>query len=274
MHHRQRLADDDRIAQFHQPGQADGEVDRILRTHAATAQRHHGQAQFAGVDRARIAGLQRRHGHDDRRRFQVCVGLVHQVGRAAQGADHACETLGGFARIEGRLQLRARFLLARRQARDDEHLGAQRHRHLVQARRARFAAQVVDRDAHFDGIAGGVAQRFVHAGQDGRGAGAGAVADVDDRFGQFQRFGRGRHEGAAADLHVHHQRIQARRQLLGQDRAGDHGHRFHGRRGVADAVETLVGRRQLGGLADDGHTHVLHHLAEFFRFRHRAVARD
>ena len=36
------------------------------------------------------------------------------------------------------------------QAAEHQHLGAQRHRHFVQARGTRLAGQVVDRDAHFD----------------------------------------------------------------------------------------------------------------------------
>jgi hypothetical protein len=51
VHHRQRLADVDLVAQLHQAGQADGEVDRILRTHAAAAQADDGQAEAAAVGR-------------------------------------------------------------------------------------------------------------------------------------------------------------------------------------------------------------------------------
>ena len=46
--------------------------------------------------------------------------------------------------------------------------------------------------------------------------------------------------------------LQPGGELLRQDRGGDQRHRFDRRRHVADGIEALVGRREVGGLADDG----------------------
>ena len=52
------------------------------------------------------------------------------------------------------------------------------------------------------------------------------------------------HEGAVADLHVEHQRLQPGGELLRQDRGGDERHGFDRRRDVADGIEPLVGGRE------------------------------
>ncbi len=202
------------------------------------------------------------------------IRLFQQVGRTAQRHHHLGETLGSRTVVQASLQLGARFGFIGRQLAQHQHLGAQRHRHFVQACRARFTGQVIHRAAYFQRVAGVWRQRFVHVGQNGRRRHAGAVADLDDAVRQLHRFIVGRHEGAAADLDVHDQRVQASRQFLRQDGAGNHGDRFHGRGHVAHAVEDLVRRRQRGSLADDGHADFLDHFTEQFIARHRGVARD
>ena len=56
--------------------------------------------------------------------------------------------------------------------------------------------------------------------------------------------------------------LQAGGELLRQDRGGDQRHGFDRRGDVADRIEALVGRRQIGGLADDGAAGCEHHLAK------------
>ncbi|MNT03568.1 hypothetical protein D3C72_1381110 [compost metagenome] len=198
--------------------------------------------------------------------------MFDQIGRAAQGRHHARKALGRLARIEGHHQFHARFLFGGGQAAQHQHLGAQCQRDFMQARGTRTTRQVIHGAAHFQRIARVRRQRLVHVRQNGRRLHARAIADGDNAFGQFHRLVVGRHEGARTHFHVHHQRIQAGRQFLRQDGAGDHGHRFHRGRDVADAIETLVGRRQLRRLANDGYADLLHHLAEQCIVRHRAIA--
>ena len=57
------------------------------------------------------------------------------------------------------------------------------------------------------------------------------------------------------------------RELLRQDRGGDQRNRFDRRGDVADGVEAAVGRREVGGLADDGAAGLAHDLAEAARCR-------
>ena len=69
--------------------------------------------------------------------------------------------------------------------------------------------------------------------------------------GQLARLGQGGHERAVARLHVHREALQSGGELLGQDRRGDQRHALDRGGDVADAVEPLVGRCEVGGLADD-----------------------
>ena len=127
---------------------------------------------------------------------------------------------------------------------------------------------------HFDGIAGAGRQRLVHVGDERGGPEARAIGDGDQAFGQAPRLVHGRHEGAGAHLHVEHQMLEAGGEFLGQDRGGDERDRFHRRRHVADAIEALVGGRQIGGLADDGAARLARHLAEQVEIGLRDIARN
>ncbi len=125
-----------------------------------------------------------------------------------------------------------------------------------------FTGQVAHRLAYFHRVAGAGGQHLVHVGQQGRSAATGPIGHGDDALRQL--FGRlkGRHEGAGADFHVHHQRFQPGGELLGEDGAGDHGDGFDGSGDVAYRIDTLVGRRQIAGLADDGDPRLFHHFQE------------
>ena len=80
---------------------------------------------------------------------------------------------------------------------------------------------------------------------------AGAVGDLDERLRQLVGVLAGGHERAGAGLDVEHERVEARGELLGQDRGDDQRDRLDRAGGVADRVQAAVGGREVGGLADD-----------------------
>ena len=63
-------------------------------------------------------------------------------------------------------------------------------------------------------------------------------------------------------------------ELLRQDRGGEEVERLDRAGDVADGVEAPVGRRELGGLADDGAAGLAHDAAKRLEVRLRDVARD
>ena len=84
-----------------------------------------------------------------------------------------------------------------------------------------------------------------------------SVRTPDRVAGRHQRLARAAresssrlHERAAARLHVEHQRVDPLGDLLAHDRRGDERDALDGAGHVAQRVELLVGRRDLGGLPD------------------------
>ena len=98
------------------------------------------------------------------------------------------------------------------------------------------------------------------------------MADRDDGLGQRQRQFRRWHEGTAADLDVHDQRIEAGSQLLGQNGGRDQRDRLDRGGDVTRRVDALVGRRQVGGLADDRGAGLTHRGLELLRGGEGVVA--
>ena len=84
--------------------ESDPPVDPVLRTGAAAAEPDHREPDRAGRDRR--DGALRPHLPDHRRRRQVPVRLLHQVGRAAERRDHAREASPPPGPRRGRLQPR------------------------------------------------------------------------------------------------------------------------------------------------------------------------
>ena len=95
------------------------------------------------------------------------------------------------------------------------------------------------------------AERLVHVGQQADDLLAGAAAEVEHLLGEDARVVEGLHEGAVADLHVEDDRIGAARQLLRHDRRGEQGNEVYSRGDVAEGVELLVRRDEVGRLSDD-----------------------
>ena len=176
---------------------------------------------------------------------------LDQVSRAAERRDHALEALRRRAAVEcvGDSGLGGRRVLGK--PADLQQLRRERDHDLVQARVARGTGQVVERLPDLQGVAGAAPEHLIHVGDQGAGPQAGALGDRDDALGQGAGVVHLGHEGAAADLDVHHQALQPGGQLLGEDRRGDQGDGLHRRGDVADRVEALVGWGQVGGLADD-----------------------
>lgn len=242
--------------------EAHGMVDAVLRPHPAAAKCHDREAQGARVDARDLARRSREDRLHQRRRGKMLCRRIEQVRRAAERHDHAGEAFRRSARGESLLDPAAGLFQIRRQAAEQQHLGAERDGDLMEARLAAAAGQVIERIGDLERIAGGARQRLVHVGEQRRGRQAGIIGDADERLRQRARLRRLGQEGAGAELHIHGKAVQAGRELLGQDRGSDQRQRFDRRRDVADGVEALVGRRQIGGLADDGAARLAHHLAE------------
>ena len=111
---------------------------------------------------------------------------------------------------------------------------------------------------HLDPVAGETAERLVHGGEQGDGAGAGQLAGLDHQAGEQLRVGILRHEGAGAGLDVEHQRVQAGRELLAHDAGGDQVGRFDGAGMVAQRIKNAVGRNQGRRLAGHGEAALPH----------------
>ena len=74
-----------------------------------------------------------------------------------------------------------------REAREREQLGAERHRHPIEARIAPRAGQIIDGVAHFDRVAGGAGERLVHVGDERDRRQAGVGGDGGDALGELAR---------------------------------------------------------------------------------------
>ena len=258
----ERLISLDALTQADKVGQTDGIIEFVGGGAATTAHGDHRQAQFTGVHRGDESAVGRVDGAHDGGFGQVGVVALHEVGRTTEAGHHAPEDLGCLAIVQHRLQLGAGIAVIAGKTGGDQHLGAQGHGHFVDARVAILTGQVAHRFAHFHGVAGAGGQHLVHVGQECRGAAAGPVGHGDDALGQFLGGFKGRHEGAGAHLHVHHQGFQPGGELLGEDGAGDHGNGLDGGGDIPYRIDTLVRRGEIAGLADDGDTRLFHHFQE------------
>ncbi len=256
-------------------GQADRRIDRIVGVAAPSSQRHHRQADVTRVHTRHMARALGGAGLDHRRAGEIAAGLVEEVVRTAQRRHHAGEFLRRATVREGGLSAGSAGGDARRQLAQRQHLAGQCHHHFVQARLARaFAFQVGDGLGDLERIADVAAQHAIHVGDQRHGRQAGAVGDGHQALRQVAGHLFGVAEGAGAAFDVHHQPVEAGRDLLAQDRAHDQRDRFDAAGDVAHGIEPPVGRRQLVGLADDGAADLAHDLAEGRDVRLRLVARD
>ena len=260
--HGDRLVSIDALTQADKVGQTNRIIKFVTGSAATTAHGDHGQTQLAGIHGGHETAVGREDRAHDGGLGQVSVVTLHKIGRATETSHHATEDLGRLAVIQHRLQLGAGIALVAGKTRGDQHLGTQRHGHFVDARVAIFTGQVAHRFTHFHRVTGAGGQHLVHIGQERRGAATGTVGHGHNALGQLFGGFEGRHKGAGAHFHIHHQRFEPGGELLGEDGAGDHGDRFDGGSDVTYCIDTLVGRGEIASLADDGDTRLFHHFQE------------
>ncbi len=106
---------------------------------------------------------------------------------------------------------------------------------------------------HLDGVAGRGGERLVHVGDEGAGLQPGAVGDLRPGSSPAPR------ESSIFCMKAPEPVLTSRTSacrpaasFFDRIEAVISGDRLDGRRDVADGVEALVGRREVGGLADDG----------------------
>ena len=103
----------------------------------------------------------------------------------------------------------------------DEQLRGQRERHLEQPLVPSIAGQVLDRLAYLDPVTGSPAEHLVHVGQQRHRRQAVPDRHLDDRSSELPGPIQIRELSARAELDIHHERVESRGELLGQDRADD-----------------------------------------------------
>ena len=205
----------DALADAGEVGQADGMVDRVLRAGCGRrrARRRRGRARASrSPARCRRARRGRRATIGRRREMRA---RIRRGSRAGRRAPRPC---GRSARRRApeakrlRRSGRAPRLDVGGEAAEQQHLGAERDRHVVERGSRRRAGQVVDRVGDLERVAGGGGERLVHVGEQ-RASSAGRRRSRRRRGSRPARARRSSvgHEGAGADLHVHDQAVEARR---------------------------------------------------------------
>ena len=102
------------------------------------------------------------------------------------------------------------------------------------------------------------AERLLHAGHERERGAIREPADLDHRLRQLDAALQVVHDRAAAGFHVQHDRACAGGDFLGHDRGDDQRQAVDRAGHVAQRVERLIGRGEVGGLSDDGHTDFAH----------------
>ena len=113
-----------------------------------------------------------------------------------------------------------------------------------------------------EGVAHGAAERLIHVRDQRNHALAHARARLDQKIGKMRGILFALHECARAHFHVQHKRVDPLRQLLAHDRAANQGRAFHRGGDVAQGVQLLIGRSDLGRLADERAAANAEHAAE------------
>ena len=111
------------------------------------------------------------------------------------------------------------------------------------------AVQRLDRFFHFQRIADGVPQRLIHIADQRDHFAVQIVADVHHRLRQHARFFRRLHERARAALHIQHDGIRARGDLLAHDAGRNQRGAGHAAGDIAQGVEFPIGGSQVFRLA-------------------------
>ena len=135
---------------------ADGPHEYLLRNdvNSLCLACHDGDADIPRRDLRDDAGPLRQHRADDGSDPQVRPRPIDQIGRPAEGRNHALEDLRGAARGDRRIDPLACLRLARGELAEKKHLRAEGDGDGVKARFPARAGQVVDRVGDLDGVAG------------------------------------------------------------------------------------------------------------------------
>ena len=127
---------------------------------------------------------------------------------------------------------------------------------------------------HLESVADRIPKRLVHRRHKRSGLAPRRLRAVHQSACKRERIGAALHERARAALHVEHQRARALGKFLRKDGADDERNGRNRSRHVAQCVEFLVRRRDLGGLRGDGYAARLYYAAECVERQTGVVARN
>ena len=244
---------------------------------APAAQRHDGKTDLAGVHADDVTGPLGGARPDDRRVREIATGVLEEIARPAQRRHHAGEDLAPRGHRPRAASARARPAAALGASPPSASISPASA--IVDLVQARVATRLRPSDRRpprrprgaLPTLRPSTRSMSVISATVGSPA---LVATATRLCGQLACHRLGVAEGAGAELHVHHQPVEPRGELLRQDRADDQRDRFDGGRHVAHRIEPPVGRREIGGLADDGAADLAHDLAEGVDVGLRLVAGD
>ena len=232
----------DPVARTDEPAHAGGGRHRVLLARPAGPEDPGGFSHSPGVQPGDVS---RRRGLDP---LDVGSGRQRCVGVAALGRDHRAPLVHGGTGGENRSGIGVYLCQL-------AHGLGQSERELDHVRGS-ATGEHLDRLGHLDSVAGVVAQRCVHVGEQGSGPHAVGLTQADHRLGQLAGASHLGHERAGTELDVEDQRGGTFRDLLRHDRTGDEGDRLDGARDIAQRVHASVGRSELCPGRTDHRTHV------------------
>ena len=236
-----------RLGHHHDP---DGVIDRIFDAIAAGAEHHRRAADQFRIERRDISRRVRAHQMPIGRRRQPAI-VVDDMRIAALRLDDPPEPIEAGARRDRPANQPFGDWPIGGDLAEHQHPGRQFDRHVDEIGRS-LPFQNVDALDHFERIADRPPERRVHRRNQRFGFHARRVADRHERLGEPARIRLRLHEGAAAGLHVEHQRVDPFRDFLAHDRCADERDALNGAGDVSERVELLVGGSNLRGLADHG----------------------
>ena len=192
---------------------------------AASAEALHGPADGGAVHAGEEAGVWCENGAGVGG-LMVREGLVEDRSVAALGADEAKPGLPGAAAVEEILREGVAPCWCVRQTGQVEHVAGEGERELdkVAAVRVRCGAgelEDVDALSNLKPVPRETAERLVHRGEEGDGAGAGRLTCLNHEVGEEAGLRVAGHEGAGADLHVEHKGVEGLGEFLAHDAGGD-----------------------------------------------------
>lgn len=236
------------VAAANEELEADIVVDDLVSAGATCAEGDGAEAEFEGVNAGDPAGAFGGDVEGDGGPGEP-VGFVDDPRIAVVGLDQRAHLGGGtpagdafpeeLFSVGGVVSLAA----------EDEHLGAEGEGASHQVVGA-LAVEDLDGLAGLEGVADGEAEGGAHVGEEGDDLLPRAGADADEGLGELAGAVGVLHEGAAPDLDVEDEGVDALGQLLGQDAGDDEGDALDGGGDVAQGVDLLVSGGDLGRLTD------------------------